>query len=579
MTSSSDPRARCLATLLTATLLSGCGSDGIATPKPAATLCDGVAVNVRRLEPLEHVVVSGADLQCIALAGEGREYLVVPQLTGATLPYGGYGYRVGDPATITARLTRVSGEPDAMPKLASADQVADAPDAQALLDARMRAREASTPVPVHTRHGGVALQTLRAGIGAADSLRSFSVLNTLDATPAYSTVQARLRFTGTRVLLYVDTLAQAQFTDGEVSAMGALYDQRLLPAVTAAFGDGSDLDANGRIIFLLTPTVNAIVPAAQCGASGFVRGFFYSHDLSSTATTSNRGEIFYGYVPDETGRWSCPHGRAEVLSNLAPTFVHELQHMLSFGEHAVLRGGQTEEVWLNEGLSHLAEEIGSLSYEKRFPAPSGRTVASQIFPDSAAPYITPNLTYSYRYLFSSGVYSVTSCAPGSFCSLAERGGTWLFLRWLADQQPESFLRQVVQTNRTGRANLEAVLQRSTASLLGEFAIAVSTDSIIGASRNGTPSALRFRSRNLRSVYKALFDAVGLPGGISRPFPFEPIPLEPGASVSGTMRPGTFMTYRFRIPAGTASSVLRMVAVDGVAFPASSGAQVSIVRMP
>jgi len=48
--------------------------------------------------------------------------------------------------------------------------------------------------------------------------------------------------------------------------------------------------------------VNAMVSATQCSSSGFVRGFCYNHDLSSTEGTSNRAEIFYAYVPDDTGR-------------------------------------------------------------------------------------------------------------------------------------------------------------------------------------------------------------------------------------------------------------------------------------
>jgi hypothetical protein len=206
-------------------------------------------------------------------------------------------------------------------------------------------------------------------------------------------------------------------------------------------------------------------------------------------------------------------------------------------------------------------------------------VASQIFPDSAAPYITPDLTYAFRYLFSSGVYSITSCAPGSFCSLSERGGTWLFLRWMTDHQPDGFLRRLVQTDRTGRANLDAALGGSTAAMLGDFALAVNTDSLVGLPRSTTPDALRFSSRNLRRLFKALYDAVGVAGGVARPFPLEPITLAAGSSVTGTMRPGTFMTYRVKIPAGAASATFRLLALDATAFPASSGAQVSVIRLP
>ncbi|MBC7843286.1 MAG: hypothetical protein H7099_13280 [Gemmatimonadaceae bacterium] len=333
------------------------------------------------------------------------------------------------------------------------------------------------------------------------------------------------------------------------------------------------------MIFLLTPTVNALVTASACATSGFVRGFFYSHDLSSTAATSNRGEIFYAFVPDETERWSCSHTKADVLANLPPTFIHELQHMVSFGEHAIERNGAAEEVWLNEGLSHMAEELGSLVFEAKFPAPAGRVNPSQIFPDSSAPYITPNVLYSYRYLFSSAIYSITRCAPGTFCSLAERGGTWLFLRWLADHHGASVLRQLVETNRTGRANLEAAAGRSSAALLGDFAVAVSADSVIGQPRTTASNALRFTSRNLRRLYKGLFDTYGLLGGVSRPFPIEPLTLAPGASITGTMRPGTFLTYRLRVPAGTSRAVVRMSATDGTAFTSDAGAQVSVIRLP
>ncbi len=578
-TSSTELHGRRGSCAALAFLLAGCSGDTPVTPKPSEAKCDGVAVTVRTLAPFERVVISGSDVTCFALSGGDREYLVVPQLTGAALPYGGYGFRLGDPTAVTARVQSPNVDEPAWLRIAQGQASAEqAPDAQAVLDLRMRAREASWHPAAGARTTDVRLrvQTAQAAI---DTTRSFSVLNTLAAAPGYTPVGARLRFAGTRVLLYVDTLAAAAFTDAELTGMGTLYDQRLAPAVNSTFGAGSDIDANARVIFLLTPTVNAMVSASQCTATGFVRGFFYNHDLSSTDATSNRGEVFYAYVPDATGRWSCAHTKSDVLANLPPTFMHELQHMVSFGEHAIKRNGTAEEVWLNEGLSHMAEEIGSLTYETRFPAPSGRTNPASIFPDSASPFINPNVLYSYRFLFSSAIYSVTSCAPGTFCSLAERGGTWLFLRWIADQRGSATFRSLVETNLTGRANLEAVTGRQTAALLGDFALSVSADSVIGVARTAAPATVRFSSRNLRQLYKSLFDVFGIQGGVGRPFPIEPLALASGTNLTGTMRPGTFLTYRMRLNASTPSAVLRMLAADGTPFPASSGAQVSILRMP
>lgn len=564
-------RHRCVA--FAALGLVACAGEGPVAP-PAKAECDGVAQDVLSLEPFEGRVVSGAAVHCLVLAGGGASYLVMPQLTGASLPYGGYGYRLGDPdATPPVALRELHGM-----DVRAAE--ASAVDAQSSLDAILRGRESVVTPP-----GQIAPARLRsrdeARADAVDPepLRRFNVLSTLEATPTWAAVDARLRFMGARVAIYLDTLAESSLTDAELTAMGTLYDTHLAPRVLTAFGDGTDIDDNGRVLFVLTPTVNAMVTAAECPTRGFVRGFFHSHDLTSFAPTSNQGEVFYGFVPDPAARWSCAHSRAEVLSNLPPTFMHELQHMISFGAHAITRGGAGEEPWLNEGLSHVAEELGSLYWEGVFPAPTGRTAPTQIFPDSASAYINPNLLYSYRYLFSSPFFSLTTCAPGSFCSLNERGGIWLLLRWLADQEGPAVLRSLVQTALTGRANLEAVSGATTAALLGDFAIAVSTDSIEGIARDRVPSRYRFASRNLRSIYRKLHEVFGIQGGISRPYPIAPGALDPGSAITGTMRPGTFAAYRLRLDPGTPTARLRFAVPDGSAFPASSGAQLAIFRLP
>lgn len=551
-----------------ASLVASCSGDGPVTP-PTQVLCDGVTQDVLTLAQYEGAVLVGNAAHCAVLAGGGTTYLVIPQLTGETLPYGGFGFRIGDP--------------DAPPTLSLMDDLraatrGDAPaNAQQLLDATMRERERSQRGDRRPRSALHAYSGANALL-AADTLRRFSVLATLDATPAWTPVDARLRFEGDRVLLYVDTLASSAFDDAELRAMGTLYDDILAPRMFDAFGPGSDVDANGRVLFVLSPVVNAMVTAQQCPTIGFVRGFFYSHDLASASATSNQGEVFYAYVPDAAGQWSCAHTKAEVMANLPPTFIHELQHMISFGAHAIVRGGGGEEPWLNEGLSHFAEELGSLYWESLFPPPLGRTNASQIFPDSSAAYINPNLLYSYRFLSNSFAYSLTVCAPGSFCSQTERGGVWLFLRWIADQKGSSILSELVQTSLTGRANLEAATGEATAELLGDFAIAANADSIENVDRARIPSRYRFATRNFRAIYQKLFEAYGISGGVARPFPIMPLALTRGESRTGTMRPSTLTTYRLVIGAQEPAARLRFAAPDGSAFPASSGAQVSVFRI-
>ena len=296
---------------------------------------------------------------------------------------------------------------------------------------------------------------------APDSLRGFSVLSSLTNPPAFDSATARLRFAGQNVLVYVDTLAQTGFSDADIAAFGTLFDESLYGVIRGTFGNPSDIDGNGRIIIVLTPIVNALVSSAECAVSGYVRGFFYSHDLASSEPTSNHGEVFYATVPDPTGRWSCEHTKEEMLAVTPPTFVHEFQHMISYAQHVIERDGASETPWLNEGLSHLAEELGSLYFERKYPAPAGRSNPTQIFPDSASAFITPNLRYAHRFLFLSTSYSIVSCAPGSFCSLPERAATWLFLRWLGDQKGDDVFRRLDQTPSDWRGQHRGRRRRAT----------------------------------------------------------------------------------------------------------------------
>ena len=158
----------------------------------------------------------------------------------------------------------------------------------------------------------------------------------------------------------------------------------------------ADLDGDGHVVVLLTPVANRMSIASECVQRGYVTGFFYGVDLLERDPHSNRGEVFYGFVPDSTGRYSCAHTASDVERTLQATFPHELQHLISFNQHVLVRGGAPEATWLNEGLSHAAEELVARMYDARYPAPLGRGTREQLYPDSAGPYIAPQLLNAYR---------------------------------------------------------------------------------------------------------------------------------------------------------------------------------------
>jgi hypothetical protein len=116
-------------------------------------------------------------------------------------------------------------------------------------------------------------------------------------------------------------------------------------------GSESDIDGN-EVIFPLTDAVNAL--SGSCPGGSIILGFFYGGDLlprSGSNPGSNEAEIFYGLVPKTGGSCSAP--KDFVIQVIAPTFIHEFQHMISYNQHVLVGGSSlSEETWLNEGLSH-----------------------------------------------------------------------------------------------------------------------------------------------------------------------------------------------------------------------------------
>jgi hypothetical protein len=511
----------------------------------------------------EGITVSGAELaNCLRLPGDGAGYLLVPQFaTSVSLP--STAFQIGNSASPLSQQ-RMSALLDAAVRQS-------ATTAQSRFDLALRAYERTLPTPtLASITQPPALEAL-----TINSQRTFRVLCSIEVGEScFQTVTARLKYVGNNVLVYMDNAAPTGgFTDAELQAFGAVFDETLYPIDVAVFGSESDIDNNDHVIMLLTPVVNALVPAADCSQFGSVLGFFFGFDLSSQSANSNKGEIFYGFVPDPQAQFSCAHSKTTVARVLPGTFIHEFQHMISYNQHALIRGGSQETDWLNEGLSHLAEEMASRHYERKFPPPTGRTNPNQIFPDSANPFITEQLANSYEYLFDTRVQSITLFETGECCE--GRGASWLFMRWLGDQFDSTVYRRLVQTGLTSIANVENATGRSFPSLLGDFGIATYVDSLPGVPRSAIPQKYRFTSRNLRHLYDALHRASA--SAFPRPFPIVPTTLMHTQQLSSTMEPGTSAYYELSTPAGSGTISLRFAPPTG-SFDPLLQAQIGIYRL-
>lgn len=522
-------------------------ASGPTAPRSSASQATSLSV-----APLTGAVVSFPSPSA-QLNDTAARYLVVPQ----------YAVQGSIPDSTPFRLTVGTGT------IAVASAFSSGSDARASAQSSfdLRLRRLESTLPRGERIGPRAAPS--AGAAAApDSIRSFYVLGSLTGN-CFVQTQARLQYAGARVYVYEDTGAPASFSASEYARFGTLFDDVLYPIDTAAFGFPSDIDGNGHIIVLLSQKINQLTTRAECTASGaFVAGYFFGYDLTN-GSGSNRSEIFYSIAPDSTGQFSCAHRKTQVTAQTPTTFIHEFQHMISYNQHVLVRQGQSEVTWLNEGLSHVAEELGSKYYEAKYPAPSGRTVPTQLFPDSSQAFINPDLRNAYFYLLAPRHNSVTTFS--ALGTLEERGAAWLFLRWLGDQKGDQIYKQLVETTRRGTDNVSAAAGEPFPALFGDFGIATYTDSIDGVPRSAVPARYRFTSRNTRQIFGRLFP--------TRPNPIATVQLGCAGTATQPMVQGTSSYFLTGGTTGCSGTRLDLTTADGGVLPGTLLPQFAIFRLP
>ena len=510
---------------------------------------------------------------CVALTGGGARYLVVPQYAsgGEDEAPRQRGYFLGNQeASLAAAASRGQS-------VAALRRGRRPLTAQQRLDQRLRALEGAL-LPTSVPEAAIRSTEVPPAAQFA-TRREFVTLGNVSGT-SFEKVTADLVYTGDNIVIYADTATPENgFTTTRLQRFGDLFDQTLYPIDTTAFGRPTDIDGNGRLIVLMTPRVNALVDETECLTDGFITGYFFGFDLVSTdANRSNRGEVFYMLTPDADGEFSCEHSVDEVAELVPSTFIHELQHMISYGAHVIQRGStRDEETWLNEGLSLIAEELGSLYYEEKYPpgtcGPGIRTDCEQLFPDSSQGFIVSNLQYAFDWMASAPDISVTTFeSSGSF---EERGAAFLFLRWLGDHKPGVF-RALVQTALSGTENVSNAAGEPFPALFADFGVALYTDSIPGLERSAVPPRYRFLSRNLRKIHER-FASLG--STVPPPYPIQPRALPASAGEQGSMVQGTMDWYVLETPAGAPAVPLHLVRSDLRPLGAALVPQLGVFRLP
>jgi hypothetical protein len=549
-------------------VLVAAGCSDVSGPGGPAVVCSDTSMRVLAVGQHEVIDASqdGACVRLPAASAGGAEHLYIPLATASNEADNGVSapYRVTGGSAVLAAATRTVASP-----LLSAFR---GPPRREGFHDRLRSRER-----VLSERPGVALFSqgrVTAGMELPPVLGdkgTFNVLrstdDSVDGTKASDFVQstATVRSVGARVAIFVDDSAPAGgYTNADLDDVRTLFDEFLYPIDTAAFGRESDIDGNGVVAVLLTQRVNALSP--DCNSTGrVILGYFFGADLLPQSTGnpgSNEAEVFYGLVPDPSNP-SCDITQAFARQHLPSTFIHEFQHMISFNQHALVRGGTSEDTWLNEGLSHFAEELGGRQ------VPDVECPTGSCFSEFLA---AGNLNNAFEYLASPEDFFLIE--PGNSTGrLEERGANWLFVRWLVDHfaaEPilgKDLTLRLVGTNQTGGANVEAQTGEDFSKLVGEWQLANYLDDLPGFAES--TGRLGYGSWNFRQEADA--EAI-------------PYPLVPDSTNgvdythSGVLRAGSGRHIRVVQASGAAAVDLKLTSPTGATLSSLIAPRIALVRV-
>jgi hypothetical protein len=224
-------------------------------------------------------------------------------------------------------------------------------------------------------------------------------------------VAATVAAIGTRAVGWVqDDLrpADGNVDTAQIQRILDQFSETDFSATVDLFGTPSDVDGDGKVSFLFTHLVD--------DAEG-IAGFYSASSVLAVEVggNGNMSDIMFLSPTLEVGFYR-------------PTLVHEFQHLINFNQHVLVRGGDAEESWLNEGLSHLSEDL-----------------------------VAGHATSGNGDNIGNFLRAPESVGLGGDASLdnRKRGAAYLFVRSLVDRMGEAVLLRLVGTGLADRDNVEA----------------------------------------------------------------------------------------------------------------------------
>ncbi|MDQ3673298.1 MAG: hypothetical protein M3365_02850 [Gemmatimonadota bacterium] len=470
-------------------------------PKPAVDAIELQPGDVRYLTPAEKATfaVGSGEYALVVFHGSptGASNLQVEAVADSTVPASG----PPDPAILQASRIAFSSPADDRPVEY---------DRSFERELRIQERRIFEELAPSARAAQARQRAARFSVGAAAlEVGQRLILNA--STTACTNRSDRVGFVraiSERAVIVADSAnPEGGFTDEDYQALAIAFDTLVYPVNVENFGAPADLDQNGRSLIFFTRAVNELTDE---GDSSVVGGFFFGRDLFPAMTTgelsgcagSNQAELFYLLVPDPAGVVNNNKRSKEgVARGTIGVLAHEFQHLINASRRLFVNNAREfEVVWLNEGLSHIAEEL--LFYRTSGLAPRQnidleRLRSSPRILEAVNAYQIANFVRLRKHLEDPERNSPYQLDD----DLATRGSAWALLRYAADQkasaqQPIWFA--LVNNVEVGLANFTKVFGEGVPRVR-DWTVSVYTDDVLP----GVPQPFRQPSWNYRSIYPAI----------------------------------------------------------------------------
>lgn len=376
-----------------------------------------------------------------------------------------------------------------------------------------------------------------------------------------------------RAVVVSDTTNPANgFTEADFQGFGVTFDTLIYPVDTRNFGEPTDIDNNEkRVLLFFTRAVNELTPP---GLNSYVGGYFYSRDLFpktvgtlEACAASNAAEMFYLLVPDPAGVINQNVRTTDFVRTVtAGILAHEFQHLINASRHMYVNLGSSdfEEGFLDEGLSHVAEEL--VFYSTTGLAPKQNISASTIqsaqkVSDAFETFGASNMRRYREFLIN----PLTNSPYANNTNITTRGAIWAFLRYAADRRgglESSAWFQLANppAGSHGVQNLTRVFSVELTTWVRDWAVANYADDFI----TGVAPSVTHPSWDFRSTVAFVNQGN---------FPLGTQPLDNVSITSVNIGDGSSAYLRFGVPAGMIGG--GRITARGAPLPA--GFSLSILR--